>query len=96
MMKTNLQISFPPSTPLQGTENIQLPFISLQSTDNIWGFLQPFFEKHTESSDEGELLGITQNVSETKENYYQNQLMLDIEKYYGTVKWIVKTNFKFM
>ena len=32
-----------PSTPLQGTENIQLPFISLQSTDNIWGFLQPPF-----------------------------------------------------
>ena len=24
-----------PSTPLQGTENIQLPFISLQSTNNI-------------------------------------------------------------
>ena len=39
-----------------------------------------FFEKHTESSDEGELLDIAQNVSETKGNYDQNQLMLDIEK----------------
>ena len=28
-----------------------------------------FFEKHTESSDEGELLDIAQNVSETKGNY---------------------------
>ena len=120
-----------PSTPLQNTENIQLSSISLQSTDNIQGFLQPpsgyqeepscsrdffspingrkvfcpifnnafsintleehadlclesktkfFFEKHTESSDEGELLDINQNVSETKGNYDQNQLMLDIEK----------------
>ena len=94
-----------PSTPLQNTENIQLSSISLQSIDNIPGFLQPpsgyqeepscsrdffspsngrkvfcpicnnafsintieehadlclesktkfFFEKHTESSDEGE------------------------------------------
>ena len=39
-----------------------------------------FFEKHTESSDEGEVLDIAQNVSETKGNYDQNQLMLDIEK----------------
>ena len=39
-----------------------------------------FFEKHTESSDQGELLDIAQNVSEAKGNYYQNQLMLDIEK----------------
>ena len=39
-----------------------------------------FFENHTESSDEGELLDIVQNVSETKGNYDQNQLMLDIEK----------------
>ena len=39
-----------------------------------------FFEIHTESSDEGELLDIVQNVSETKGNYDQNQLMLDIEK----------------
>ena len=39
-----------------------------------------FFEKHTESSDEGELLDIAQNVSETKGNYDQNQLMLDTEK----------------
>ena len=30
-----------PSTPLQNTENIQLSSISLQSTDNIPGFLQP-------------------------------------------------------
>ena len=30
-----------PSTPLQNTENIQLSSISLQSTDNIQGFLQP-------------------------------------------------------
>ena len=29
---------------------------------------------------EGELLDITQNVSETKGNFDQNQLMLDIEK----------------
>ena len=36
-----------------------------------------FFEKHTESSDEGELLDIAQNVSETKGNYDQNQWMLD-------------------
>ena len=115
---------------LQNTENIQLSSISLQSTDNIQGSLQPpskyqeepscsrdffgtsngykvfcpicnnafsintieehadlclesktkfFFEKHTESSDEGELLDIAQNVSETKGNYDQNQLMLDIE-----------------
>ena len=28
-----------------------------------------FFEKHTESSDEGELLDIAQNVSETTGNY---------------------------
>ena len=120
-----------PSTPLQNTENIQLSSISLQSTDNIQGSLQPlseyqeepscsrdffgpsngckvfcpicnndfsintieehadlcleskttfFFEKHTASSDEGELLYITQNASETKGNYDQNQLMLDIEK----------------
>ena len=120
-----------PSTLLQNTENVQLSSISLQSTDNIQGFLQPpsgyqeepscsrdfsspsngrkvfcpicnnafsintieehadlclesktkfFFEKHTESSDEGELLDIAQNVSETKGNYDQNQLMLDIEK----------------
>ena len=39
-----------------------------------------FLEKHTESSDEGELLDITQNVSERKSNYDQNHLMLDIEK----------------
>ena len=39
-----------------------------------------FFNKHTESSDEGELLDIAQNVSETKGNFDQNQLMLDIEK----------------
>ena len=39
-----------------------------------------FFEKHTESSDEGELLDIVQNVSETKGNFDQNQLILDIEK----------------
>ena len=39
-----------------------------------------FFEKHAESSDEGEVLDIAQNVSETKGNYDQNQLMLDIEK----------------
>ena len=39
-----------------------------------------FFEKHTESSDEGELLDITQNVSETKGSYDQNQLILDTEK----------------
>ena len=109
-----------PSTPLQNTENVQLSSISLQSTNNIQGFLQPpsgyqeesscsrdffspsngrkvfypicnnafsintieehadlclesktefFFEKHTESSDEGELLDIAQNVSETKGNY---------------------------
>ena len=38
-----------------------------------------FFEKHTESSDKGESLDIT-HVSETKENYDQNELMLDIEK----------------
>ena len=120
-----------PSAPLQNTENIQLSSISLQSTDNIQGFLQPssgyqeepscsrdffgpsngrkvfcpicnnafsintieehadlylesktkfFFEKHAESSDEGEVLDIAQNVSETKGNYDQNQLMLDIEK----------------
>ena len=120
-----------PSTPLQNTENIQLSSISLQSTDNIPGFLQPpsgyqeepscgrdffspsnglkvfcaicnnafsintieehadlclesktkfFFNKHTESSDEGELLDIAQNVSATKGNFDQNQLMLDIEK----------------
>ena len=106
-----------PSTPLQNTENVQLPSISLQSTDNIQGFLQPpsgyqeesscsrdcfspsngrkvfypifnnafsintpeehadlclesktkfFFEKHTESSDEEELLDTAQKVSETK------------------------------
>ena len=30
-----------PSAPLQNTENIQLPSISLQSIDNILGFLQP-------------------------------------------------------
>ena len=30
-----------PSAPLQNTENIQLSSISLQSTDNIQGFLQP-------------------------------------------------------
>ena len=30
-----------PSTPLQNTENIQLSSISLQSTDNIPGYLQP-------------------------------------------------------
>ena len=36
-----------------------------------------FFEKHTESSDEGELLD---NVSETKGSYDQNQLILDTEK----------------
>ena len=120
-----------PSTPLQNTENIQLSSISLQSTDNIPGYLQPpsgyqeepscsrdffslsngrkvfcptcnnafsmntieehedlclesktkfFFEKHTEGSDAGELLEIAQNVSETKGNFDQNQLMLDIEK----------------
>ena len=120
-----------PSTPLQNTENIQLSSISLQSTDNIQGSLQPpseyqeepscsrdvfgpsngckvfcpicnnafsintikehadlclesktkvFFEKHTGSSDEGELLYIAQNASQTKGNYDQNQLMLDIEK----------------
>ena len=39
-----------------------------------------FFEKHTESSDEGEPLDIAQNVSEAKGNYNQDQLMLDIEK----------------
>ena len=39
-----------------------------------------FFEKHTESSDEGDLLDIAQDVSETEGNYDQNQLMLDIEK----------------
>ena len=39
-----------------------------------------FFKKHTESSDEGELLDITQNVSDTKGNYDPNQLMLVIEK----------------
>ena len=39
-----------------------------------------FFEKHTESSDEGDLLDIAQDVSETKGNYDQNQLMLNIEK----------------
>ena len=38
------------------------------------------FEKHTESSDEGELLDIAQNVSETKGNFDQSKLMLDIEK----------------
>ena len=38
-----------------------------------------FFEKYTESSDEGELLDIAQNVSEIKGNFDQNQLMLDIE-----------------
>ena len=120
-----------PSTLLQNTDNIQLSSISLQSIDNIPGFLQPpsgyqeelscsrdffspsngnkvfcpicnnafsistiaentdlclgikakiFFEKHTESSDEGELLGIFQNVSETKGNFDQNEFMLDIEK----------------
>ena len=39
-----------------------------------------FFEKHTESGDKRELLDITQNVAETKGNYDQNQLTLDIEK----------------
>ena len=39
-----------------------------------------FFEKYNESSDEGELLDIAQNVSETKANFDQSQLMLDIEK----------------
>ena len=40
-----------------------------------------FFEKqHTEYIDEGELLDIIQNVSETKGNNDKNQLMLDIEK----------------
>ena len=39
-----------------------------------------FFEKHTESSDEGEWLDNDQNVSETKGNYDHNQLMLDIER----------------
>ena len=39
-----------------------------------------FFKKHTENSDVGELLDITKNASETKENYDQNQLMLDIER----------------
>ena len=119
-----------PSTLLQNTENVQLSSISLQSTDNIQGFLQPpsgyqeepsssreffspsnwrknfcpicnnafsintieehadlclesktkfFFEKRTESSDEGESLDIA-HVSETKENYDQHELMLDIEK----------------
>ena len=41
---------------------------------------------------EGELLDIAQNVSEAKGNFDPNQLMLDIEKYYGTVKWTVKTS----
>ena len=39
-----------------------------------------FYIKHTEYSDEGELLDITKNASETKGNYDQNLLMLDIEK----------------
>ena len=39
-----------------------------------------FFKKQTENGDEGELLDIAQNVSETKENCDQNQVMLDIEK----------------
>ena len=39
-----------------------------------------FFEKHTKGSDKGELLDIAQNNSETKGNYDQNQLMLDIKK----------------
>ena len=106
-----------PSTPLQNTENVQLSSISLQSTNNIQGFLQPpsgyqeesfgsrdffspsngrkvfypifknafnintteehadlclesktkfFFEKHTESREEGKLLDTAQKFSETK------------------------------
>ena len=35
-----------------------------------------FFEKHTESSDEGELLDIAQNLSETKGNYVFSSLIL--------------------
>ena len=38
-----------------------------------------FSLKPTESSDKGESLDIA-HVSETKENYDQNELMLDIEK----------------
>ena len=42
-----------------------------------------FLEKYTETSDEVELLDIAQNISETKGNYDQNQLMLGIEKALG-------------
>ena len=54
-----------------------------------------FFEKHTESSDAGELLEIAQNVSETKGNFDQNQLMLDIEKVLRDCE-MDRENFKFM
>ena len=44
---------------------------------------------------EGELLDIAQNVSETKGNFDQNQLMLDIEKVLRDCE-MDRENFKFM
>ena len=44
---------------------------------------------------EGELLDIAQNVSETKGSFDQNQLMLDIEKVLRDCE-MDRENFKFM
>ena len=45
-----------------------------------------FFEKLTESSDQEDLLDITQNVSKTKENHDLNQLTVDIKKLFRNYK----------